>query len=290
MPIITAINPRRKPRKTRKTKTPHAAQQGDKPMAKRRKRRKTAAPKTIVRYRTKKNPSRAKRALAAAKGFGAQTIAGINLGGALKGTIPLLLGALAAKFAAKKFTDGGADNESWTWKNYAFSLLGGFVTAFGAQAIFKTKPGTTQKIFEGAMLLTAYKVFINEIVPQNASMQTWFGEDDALPDYDGVGAYGQPDYYRQMYGQADMGPEAFLPAPAGIGNIYQADDDDYIQGGDGHWRPISESHRIPNAMRGGYGATQPMDPVSAQMGATEALQPPNAQLGEADESLFYSDF
>jgi len=282
MPIITAINPRKKPRKT-------GSNGKVEPMAKKRRRRSPAKTKTIVRYRTKKNPTRARRAGRAAAGYAKSTIAGINVGGALKSTIPLLLGGLACKFAAKKFTDGGADGENWTWKNYAFGLLGGFVAAFGAQALFKTKTGTTQKILEGALLLTAYKIFVNEIAPSNSTIEQWFGSDESLPDYDGLGAYGaDPNYYNQMYGAADLGPSDFAPP---MGDIYQADDDDYIQGNDGAWRPLSEAHRMPME---GYGATEMISKPTAQMGfagygATEMLSRPNSQMGE-DDSLFYSEF
>lgn len=272
MPIITAINPRKKkPRKSGKKK-------GAPQMAKK-KRRAPRKTKTIVKYRTRKNP---KRAIKRAGSYAKQQILGVNVTGALKSTIPLLLGALACKFAAKKFTDGGADDENWTWKNYAFGLLGGMVAAFGAQALFKTRSGTTQKILEGAFLLTVYKIFVNEIATSNSTMDEWFGEDDALPDYDGLGA-------------EDMGPSAFLPpGTSGVmGDIWQGDDQDFVQGPDGAWRPIDEGHREPMNVTG-LGDDDMLRPVTPQMGADfgdDMLRPVTPQMGDFDpETRMYSEF
>jgi len=285
MPLITAINPRKK-----KTPKKGTTKKESAPMAKKKKKRK-AATKTIVKYRTRKNPSRVRRAGRAAGTYAKQTIMGINVTGALKSTIPLLLGALACKFAAKKFTDGGADGENWTWKNYAFGLLGGMVAAFGAQALFKTRSGTTQKILEGALLLTGYKIFINEIAPSNTTMLEWFGADDdeALPEMSGS--------YGELGAGEEMGPAAFLPqgAAAGVGDIWQGDDADYVRGYDGAWRPVDEAHRLP---MGGLGQGETLQPVTAQMGQeegweyVEGLEPVNPTMGNdyEPEDRLYSPF
>ena len=287
MPVITAINPRKK--KTRKT---GKAKKGARKMAtKKKKRSPKTRTKTIVKYRTRKNPTRARRAARAAGSYAKQTIMGVNVTGALKSTVPLILGALACKFAAKKFTDGGADNENWTWKNYAFGLLGGMVAAFAAQALFKTKTGTTQKILEGALLLTAYKIFINEIVPTNSSMEEWFGEDDeALPDMSGA--------YAGLGAGEEMGPSAFLPgATAGVmGDIWQGNDENYVQGPDGAWRPVGEGHREPVNVMGETEVLQPVTPTMGRdedyLGETEVLQRVNPTMGATHdpEERMYSQF
>ena len=184
--------------------------------------------KTVVRYREKKNPTKKRRAArrvgTTAKGlFGA-----VNPVGAAVNTIPLLVGALAAKFAAKKFADGGEDDSNWTWKNYGFALLGGFVVSLAAGAIFKSKKGVAQKVMEGAFMLTAYKVFINEIAAKNDSLDTWFGDD----------------------------PMVDLPELSS-GDIV---DEEYVYG-DGGYLPINESHRLP--MVGD--AVVPVDPSLGQL-------------------------
>ena len=115
-----AVNPKKK--KKRKGKMPIAnnpkGKRGSTMAKKKRKRR------TTRKY--KRNPSRA-GALARRTGRRAATysrglVAGVNMTQAVRSTIPLLLGALAAKFTAKKFTDGGyawqshlSDDDTWTF-------------------------------------------------------------------------------------------------------------------------------------------------------------------------------
>lgn len=270
MPMITAINPRKKkPRKSGKKK-------GAPKMAKKKKRK--AATKTIVKYRTRKNPS-VKKYARKAGGYAKQTLLGINVTGAMKSTIPLVLGALACKFTAKKFTDGGEYGEDWGWKNYAFGLLGGFVASFAAKSLFKTSNSTSQKILEGAFLLTAYNMLQNEFFPTNPSLEEWFGEEDeeSLPDYSG--AYG-----------ADMGPGDFAPQAEGVmGDIWQGEDIDYVQGEDGAWRPIDEGHRDVSGM----GADDMLRPVTPQMGDDDdMLRPVTPQMGTDfdPENRMYSEF
>lgn len=261
MPLITAINPRKKTRATGKKKGPKKEMAKTKALAKRKRRKST--PKTIIKYRTRKNPSKTRRLARRAGAYGKQTLLGVNVQGAIKSTVPLLLGALACKFAAKKFADGGADGENWTWKNYAFGLVGGFVVAFGCQAVFKTKAGTTQKILEGALLLIGYKLFVNELAPTNDSLETWFGGDDD----------DASEYLPEMTGWE------------GMGDIYQDGEVDYIQGEDGAWRPMDDDHRMP----GGMGSTEQLEPPTAEMGFTEQLEPPTREMGDSEDSFFFSE-
>lgn len=187
---ILAINPRKKkraaPKKKKSGRTSAKPQKRSNTMPKKRA-RKRAKPKartkyrtrtkTVVRYRTRKpakrrrNPSRSRSGIA-------QTIAGVNLGGAVKNALPMLLGALAGKAAAKKFAAGGAESDNWTWANYLWALGGGLIAALGTSAIFKGKRAVSQRIFEGALLLTAYKFFTNDVAPRNSTLESWFGQDD----------------------------------------------------------------------------------------------------------------
>lgn len=213
-------------------------------MAKKKKRA-PAKTKTIIRYRTKKNPTRKKRVTRAV----GKSIGGINIQEAAKGTIPMLIGALAAKFAAKRFADGGAETDNWTWKNYGFGLLGGFLAAFGTASIFGSKKATAQKMMSGAFLLTAYKVFTNEIAPQNSTLDAWFSGDDALPE-----GYEADEESAMMYGD---------------------DGQAFVQGADGNYLPADDSHRDIY----GDGAV----PVDPQMGFGDGAVDVDPQMGFGDE-------
>ena len=219
----------------------------------RRRRRHVAT--TAITHR-RRNPSRAARALS----YGGSTIAGINIGGALKSSLPLLVGALAAKFAAKKFTaDDGSEGANWTWKNYGFSLLGGFVAAVATSAIFKSRAGAAQRVMEGAFLITGYKIFVNEIAAQNSTLQAWFSADE------------QPSMIGQDAGQ--------VPVQAGA-IVHGQDGQPYVMGQDGMWRPISEAHRLPAGQYYGDAVV----PVRADMG--DAVVPVRADMGDDLASRF----
>lgn len=172
----------------------------------------------------RKNPPAKKRSY---RRYARQTLGGVNMMGAVRSTVPLLFGALVAKFAAKKFAEGGAESDNWTWKNYLLALAGGFTAAFLTSATLK-KRAAAQKVFEGSLLLIAYKLFTNEIAPQNPSLESWFGATDEFDPYSGMGY--------------DTGDE---------GDLWAGDNEDHIKGIDGYWRPVSESHRLPAANRMG---------------------------------------
>lgn len=190
---ILAVNPRKKkraapkkrgtskPRKNAKTKP--TKRSPTMPKKKRKKRRaapktrtRTSRTKTVVRYRTRSAPKKRRRNPSARR-YAKQTLLGVNIPGAVKDALPMLLGALAGKAAAKKFALGGAEADNWTWANYLWCLGGSLIAAFGTQAIFKGKRGTAQKVFTGGMVLAAYKFFTNDIAPRNATLESWFGQD-----------------------------------------------------------------------------------------------------------------
>jgi len=204
-----------------------------------------ARKKRRVRRRVKRrsNPTRARRVVRYAKG----TFAGIRIGDAAKATIPLLFGAVAAKFTAKKFAEGGAEADNWTWKNYLLCLLGGFVAAAGTSSILKSRK-SAQKVMEGAFLLAAYKFFTNELAPKSPTLEAWFGADDEFDPY------------------------------AGYGDIWQGGETDYIQGVDGAWRPVDESHRLPQVAAYGDSLQRP----SARFG--DVVSRPSARFGAVDSA------
>jgi len=157
-----------------------------------------------------------------------------------------LVGALAAKFAAKKFSDDPAtEGDNWTWKNYGLGMLGGFVAAVATKMIFRAKAATTENVLAGAMLLMAYKCFVYEVAPTNEYLDSWFSEDEDLylPDSE-VAGY--------------LGEENGEP-----GDLYQADDDTYVMGQDRLWRSAEDTNRIA-ADDDDYvtiGQSMPVDPT-----------------------------
>ena len=198
-------------------------------------RKRTSAPHRRRAYASKRVYKRRgkgrTRAVARKLGlFGKQTIMGLNIPTALKNTLPLFLGALAGKFVAKRFADSGSETDNWTWKNYLFCAGGAGLAAILLQAITR-RPGLGQKVFEGGMLLTAYKLWTNDIAPRNATLQSWFGADadediDSIDPYAGLfgevteqaeGDYEQEPvsgYFRPIGGQV-------MPATAQLGGIMQ---------------------------------------------------------------------
>lgn len=178
--------------------------------------------------------------------------AGVNLMGAAKSTVPLLFGALVAKFAAKKFAEGGSETENWNWKNYAFAGVGTFAAAYFVSAVLK-KRAPAQKVLEGGLLILAYKLFTNEIAPMNSYTESWFaGAEDEFNPYNGLDA-GEP------------------------GDLWASDSGDYVKGIDGYWRPASESHRIP---QGNRSMGDVMVPPDARYG--DVMVPPSARYGTAE--------
>lgn len=227
MPQIIALNPKRKKKKAKKAKKKALKKTKQSKPAARPAKKITTKGATMPRGKKKgrkrgkkkrrANPSKVKYVTR----YATQTIAGIRMWSAAKSVIPMLLGAASAKFAAKRFTEGGAEGDNWTWKNYLFGLLGGTVAAIGTSALLK-RTNAAQKVFEGALLLTAYKFLTNEVAPQNPTLEAWFGEDEDIDPYEGVG---------QEYEE--------------YGDIWRGEETDYVQGFDGGWRPVDESHRLP---------------------------------------------
>ena len=205
----------------------------------RRKRRRNPRANTVVRYRN-------------------NNIGGINFGNVLKSTVAMGFGALAGKFTAKRFAEGGGDKENWNWKNYLLCLGGGFIAAQFTRVFLKST-SKANDVMKGSAVLAFYKFMIDEIAPKSESLNTWFGED--LDPYGDYGEYG----------------ESFNPYAdgyEGYGDIYQGGETDWVQGMDGAWRPIDESHRLPE--QSGYGDV--LAPESARYG--DVLAPADSRYGD----------
>lgn len=207
--------------------------------------------KTIIKYRTrsKSNPSKRKSAASYARG----TFAGVNIRAAFGNSFPLLLGMLCAKFAAKKFAPSdspGGEFDQWTWKNYALAAAGGLGGALLVQSFLKGRYIKSQKVMEGAMALIMFKIFAQEIAPQNEYLDSWFGadEDDFIdPGYEESDEYSVGDIYEDTAGS------------------------EYVMGDDGAWRPIDESHRMVDP--GMLGGVVPVDPTMGYGGEVQPVDP-----------------
>jgi hypothetical protein len=214
---VLTINPTSKKRKkgTKKGKT----------MAAKKKSKKTTAPKR----RRRRNPSVRKTARAIGRRASSRFM-GMNIMGALRGAPPRAAGMLAAKWAAKKFPgmEGGGEGDNWTFKNYLGGGIGALLAGFIAENF---KRGTGQKVLEGGIDLLMYKIFMNEVVPQNSFLSNQFGADEI------VSMLGEDDEPIVMLGEGEDDLDA--------GDMLLGDDGEiYMMGEDGYTRPISENHRM----------------------------------------------
>lgn len=138
---------------------------------------------------------------------------------------------LAAKWAAKKFPgmEGGADTDNWTFKNYLAGGAGALIAGFIAENF---KKGVGQKVLEGGIDLLMYKIFMNEVVPQNTFLTEQFGAEDEIV------LLGEDDEPVVLLGEDD-------DDEIDEGDLLLGDDGElYMMGADGYTRPVDESHRI----------------------------------------------
>lgn len=161
--------------------------------------------RTVVKYRTRRAPKR-RRNPSRARAYAKQTIMGINIPGAVRNLLPLLLGALAGKALSRRFSDTGGEMQNWSWSNYLLTLGGGLAASLATTTIFKGSKATAQKVFEGALLLTAYKFLTLEVAPRNHTLDAWFGEDNEEARLIESAAQAI-DPYSGLYGEINEQPE-----------------------------------------------------------------------------------
>jgi len=275
MPVILAVNPVKKKKRSkakRKVKARSAATKKTRVIIRRplvevtttMAKRKRARTRSGQFKKASHNPSRARRAGAIVRrvvrtsrkrsaAYIGKTIGGINLTGAMKAALPMLLGALAFKFAGKKWGgEGGAETDNWSARHYLFGAIGGFVAAFATSALFKGTRATAQRVAEGAMLMAAYKIFTLEIAPRQESLNAWFGQDDeALPELPAGGYKG-----------------------LGAGDILETPQGSYVLGADGEWRPVDDGNRMLGDR------VSPVDPTMGRMmGMVSPVDPTMGRLG-----------
>lgn len=95
-------------------------------------------------------------------------MAGLSFQAALKTMWMFQLGMFISKWAAKRLPWGGeateTDPASWEAPNYIKGALGGVGGAMLANAL---KPGSGQRVLEGALNLLVFKLVENELVPRS---------------------------------------------------------------------------------------------------------------------------
>lgn len=131
---------------------------------------------------------------------------------AIRAAIPGLIGAMAGKLAQRRWGNGAAENENWTWKDYAFGSLGVLGAQLAAKHLFRASAQTQQQIMTGGLLLMGFKLLTNEIIPMSATAHKWLGEDGE--------EYLPGDTYATAMGEA------------------------FVLGSDGQWRPADSSDRL----------------------------------------------
>lgn len=166
---------------------------------------------------------RAKRAYHHGRGF----VAGMGIGEALKTMAQGMIGAAAGMLVRKKFGTVGNFSDNWEMKDYFMAGLGGVGAALVAKMAFKASPATSRNIMVGGLALVGIKLLQDELIPKNATLQSWFGDDTfgdgAEGSWQGIGA-----------------DEALM-----VGDIQMGDDGAaYVYGEDGQWRPADDSHRL----------------------------------------------
>lgn len=250
-------------------------------MAKKRKKRKSTRkkarrnPSPIVRYksRPKSNPT------------AGQIIGGVHMKQAATNVMPMFLGALTAKFFAKKFADGGSETENWTWKNYAMGLGGTLVAGLVTSALFGGKKKTAQRMFEGGLLICAYKLFTNDIATKNETLSSWFSGTEGLGAYDPSGGYGAEDIDWSGVGAKEdslWGDESddYVGADEGdyvgdygeMGDLMQTDDGKfYAMGPDEEWGDVEEGDRVMGGTT--ITPTGVLVTPDATMGGLDAIHP-----------------
>lgn len=162
---------------------------------------------------------RARRAVHHGRGF----IGGMGIGEALKTMAQGMIGAAAGMLVRKKFGTVSNFSDNWEMKDYLMAGLGGVGAAMVAKLAFKASPATSRNIMVGGLALVGIKLLQDELIPKNATLQSWFGAESAEGSWQGIGAEDA-----LMVGDVQMGDDGAA----------------YVYGEDGQWRPADDSHRL----------------------------------------------
>jgi len=179
---ILAINPR--PKKTRKRKSAAAPAKKEVPKMARKRRRGSSSrgrgrstvrvSHAAPRHNPEQNPpSRARRYYARAR----SAISTSGIGGTIKTTAQLLLGALIVKLAQKKIGSGKPETStSWDMKDYAISAVAAFAAGFVAKSMFKS-PQVGERITQGGLLMLGLQA-VKEITERSDTLKEYLGADE----------------------------------------------------------------------------------------------------------------
>jgi len=126
------------------------------------------------------------------------------------------IGMWAAKAAAKLFgaTASETDPASWDWASYLKAAMGGVGAGIISNMV---KPGTGQKVLEGALNYVTFKAIQNELVVKSDWAVEHLGQDDEYV----------PDEY-----------------------LLTGEDESWFLGQDGGTYPTDEMYRLPEAYMG----------------------------------------
>jgi hypothetical protein len=192
---ILIVNPTKKRRKNKakkaKSKTSVKKRTVNKKVAKKKAATRTALSKGVnsmpkKRKKARKNPTKKRRRYGAAvkktaRKAARRMTAGLNFKSAIKNMIPIQLGMFAAKWLAKRWSDGATEGDpgSWSMMDYVKGAGGAGVAALLLNMV---KPGWGQKALEGGLNLMVYKAVQNELIAPNTWATEQFGEEDYIPD------------------------------------------------------------------------------------------------------------
>jgi len=203
----------------------------------------------------------------------------MGLSASIKKILPMLAGAVACKIAQKKFGDGTEETGNWTWKDYLTGALGVVAVSWASKGIFKSNPKTSQYIMDGGLLILAYKLLTNELVPMSDTAKQWLGQDDGT----------------QGMGASDEG--SWTAGGFDVGDLYEDETGiTYVLGADGYWRPAGNEHRqIPDAAAGVGGylvspSAQLGEDYPFPAGISGDLVRPSAQMGDDGGGMWGSNW
>lgn len=275
---VTVVNPSKK--KRRKT-----AKKGRKTMAKKRKkptrrrrstaRRSNPAPKRRRRTR-RRNPAPARRARR--KNPTVTKFGKIDLTHGIKDDLARVGGMAAAAFAVTKWGDapqapatwpnGPEGYEAsptagagWSFKNYLFALLGGWVGGEIVARVWGQSMG--QRVYEGARLLAMEKLLWTQLLSRTTYGPQWFGA------VHGMGPAGYPTMPAQS---------AYPQMGAAEGDIYTDDDGNVWLNQGGRW--VSMQGLVESGPLGALVETGPLGDTGS------GYLPSSTPTGEADWAMY----
>jgi hypothetical protein len=165
------------------------------------------------RRRVRRNPTSTRRRIVSRA---RASFSGVNYRTALK-TVPInVIGMFIAKWGAKRGTPAALEDDRSTWNGMTY-LKGALAGAAGGYLANMIRPGTGQKVVEGAFSLLLYKAAENHLMPKSSWAMNQFGAATG-------GGYAPGDVETNSAGEP------------------------FILGADGQWVPMDEGGGAPDLM------------------------------------------